>query len=453
MSTVDPYDTDAASDAEAHDWLLDSWQRLEDRTEEILTRRLAAESLADIGRTFDVTRERVRQLQVKGEKALLAAQRRYAPDLRNRLDALLGESAAVSDGALAHVLPTDAVIGRSVLFRLLGIVRPRAWDADLYGWWTLHPAALDTRLREVAAMAPLARDEARAAAGNLGLPDDLPLDDLLASADSPLAAHGTGWVRRARVTRDAAFLWLRAQGEPRPVSDIAHAVGGDSSEHAVRERMRADDSFAQVRPEGTWALADWRVAGADSRYASAVDAVVEVLREHGALNFDQLRAESQRRYPVSTWRITQCLSSNLIGLTESGLYDLVERGATPVEDEEPKRPDTIKTSADGQLVGVALTVDPDVLRGSGLGVHRWLTWYLGLRTAPSTRFFAYSDGPGELTVRRATSSSQISSLRAPVLALELVEGCQIVVLINLASSSASVRHACPADRCSAAGRG
>lgn len=440
------------SDPNAHDWLLDSWQRLEDRTAQILTRRLAAESLADIGRTYDVTRERVRQLQLKGEKALLTAQRRHAPDLLERLGALLGESAAVHDGELAAVLPTRAVTGRSVLLRLLGIVRPRAWAGDLHGWWTRHPGTLETRLREVAAEAPLTRAEARDAATALGSPEALPLDDLLAHSDSPLVEHGTGWVRRARITRDAAYLWLRAEGEPRSVSDIASAVGGDSSEHAVRERMRADDSFAQVRPEGTWALTDWHVTGADSRYASAVDAVVEVLRERGAMSFEQLRVESQRRYPVSTWRIQQCLSSNLIGLTSGGTYDLVERGATPVEDQEPRRPDAIKTSPDGKLIGIALTVDPDVLRGSGLGVHRWLTWYLGLRTAPSTRFFSYSDGPGELTVRRATSSSQISSLRAPVLALELVQGCQIVVLINLTSSSASVRHACPADRCPAAGR-
>ena len=448
MSLIDLEDTAAASDAGAHDWLLDSWQQLEDRTAQILTRRLAGENLAEIGRTYDVTRERVRQLQGQGEKELLASQRRSEPDLRERLVTSLGESAAVPDRELAALLPTRAVTGRSLVVRLLGIVRPRTWDGDLHGWWTLHPAALDTRLREVAAMAPLTLDEASAAARALDLPDDLPLDDLLSAADSPLAAHATGWLRRARVTRDAAFLWLRAEGEPRSVSDIANAVG-DCSDHAVRERMRADDSFAQVRPEGTWALTDWHVSGADSRYASAVDAVVEVLQEQGALSFDQLRVESQRRYPVSTWRILQCLSSNQIGLTEAGLYDLVERGATPVEDEEPKRPGTIKTSPDGQLVGVSLTVSPDLLRGSGLGVNRWLTWYLGLRTAPSTRFFSYSDGPGELTVRRATSSSQISSLRAPVMALELVEGCQIVLLINLASSSASMRHACPAGSCPA----
>jgi len=432
-----------------YDWLLDSWRQLDDRTAEVLTRRLGAEGLADIGRTYGVTRERIRQLQLDGEEALLSAQQRHAPDLPDQLGSVLGEATAVPDSRLAAVLPTDAVTGRHALLRVLGAARPRAWSGDLHGWWTRHPGAFETRLRELAAMAPLTRVDAFDAAAALGLPEGLPLDKLLADPDSPLNPHATGWVRRARVTRDAAYLWLRAEGSPRTASDIARAIGG--SERAVRERMRLDDSFAQVRPEGTWALVDWRVAGADSRYASAVDVVVEVLREQGALTLDQLRLESQRRYPVTAWRIQQCLSSNLIGRTDSGLYDLAERGATPIEDQEPRQPDTIKTSPDGKLIGVSLTVDSDVLRGSGLGVNRWLTWYLGLRTAPSTRVFPYSDGPGELTVRRSISSSQISSLRVPVLALDAVEGCQVAVLINLTSGSASVRHTCPADGCPAVG--
>jgi hypothetical protein len=436
-------------DLSGHDWLLDAWLHLDERSAQILARRLAGDSLADIRRTYGISRQRVSQLALRGQEALLTAQRRHAPDLAEKLSLLLGDNAAVSDSRFAAVLPSAAVTGRDVLLRLLGVVPPRTWGGDLKGWWTRHPGELDVLLREIAAMAPLTCDEARDAATALGLPDDLPLDALLADADGPLSSHPTGWVRRARVTRDAAFLWLRAEGEPRSVGEIAIAVG-NSSEHAVRERMRADSSFAQVRPEGTWALTDWRVAGADNRYASAVDVVVEVLREHGPLSFDQLRAESQRRYPVSTWRIQQCLSSNQVGLNDRGLYDLVERGATPIEDQEPRRPESIKTTPDGTLVGIALVVDSDVLRGSGLGVHRWLTWYLGLRTAPSARSFAYADAAGELTVRRATSSSQISSLRTPVLALDLAEGCQIAVLIDLTAETAKVRHTCEAERCPAA---
>ena len=211
--------------------------------------------------------------------------------------------------------------------------------------------------------------------------------------------------------------------------------------------MHRDDDFALVRPEGTWALSDWRVKGADNRYATAVDAVVEVLRELGALDYDTLCSETVRRYPVTIWRVSQCLSNSVIGRTADGRYDLAERGATPIEDSEPKRPKSMEVH--GSVVGVQLDVNHDLLRGSGLGVNRWLTWYLGLRTAPSTRYFAIDDGQSTLTVKRGTSTSQISSLRAVAQRMKLHEGCQLVVLLHLDTETATFEHVCQPETCPA----
>ena len=151
--------------------------------------------------------------------------------------------------------------------------------------------------------------------------------------------------------------------------------------------MRRDPRFAQRRPEGTWVLSEWKTNTIIRYYANAVDAVVEVLEELGPLTLDQLSSETIQRYPVSAWRITQCLSSNQIGLTQDGRYDLTERGAIPIEESEPRKPDNIAES--GSVVGVRLPVTHDVMRGSGIGVNRWLTWRLGLRHAPSKRYSNY----------------------------------------------------------------
>jgi Sigma-70, region 4 len=426
-------------------WLADAWQSLPDRSETVLVCRLAGETLAHIGETLQLTRERVRQLQGIAERALLNAQLRHAPGLPEQLNAILGDRLAVPDEEIAHLIMTRVPPARSALLRALGIARPRTWSGDLHGWWTRHPAFLDSRLRRLSALAPMSEDEAQSAAAELDLPNDLPLSELLESPYSKLVHHQIGWIRAARVGRDLAYLWLRGEGEPRPVSDIAKITG--TSEHAIRETMRRDDAFAQVRPEGTWALADWRVSRADNRYANAVEVVVEVLRDLGPLNYQQLRAESQQRYPVTPWRITQCLSSHMIGLTEDGLYDLAERGAQPIEDAEPKQPNTIKTQ--GQVVGVELDVDSEMLRGSGINVSRWLTWYLGLRTAPSSRYFTLAETRDELTVRRATSASQLSSLRLAVQRMDLVEGCKIALLLHLDNDTADLRHMCPAEFCPA----
>jgi hypothetical protein len=302
-------------------------------------------------------------------------------------------------------------------------------------------------LRDLAAQAPFPADELDARAKGLDFPDGLPVERLLSDPASPLLrGRDGGWLRRMGEGRDAAFLWLSGQGEPRPGPEIAAAVGWD--DRALREAMRRDERFVQVRPEGTWALADWRPANL-TRYRNALEAVLETLSDIGPLTFEELLDETRRRYPVGSWRINQCLSSDQVGMTEEGRYDLVERGATPVEEREPRRPDNIALSGDGQLLGVRLQVNKDVMRGSGVAVNRWLTWSLGLRTAPSERYFRFDDIEGEVRVRRNTGVAQLSSLRAATLALGLNEGCLFVLLLRLDSNTASLRHVCQPGACPA----
>lgn len=427
------------------DWLDDAWLGMPDRWKMIITRRLAGDTLETIAQDIHVTRERVRQLQKNAEEALVDAQRREAPDLPEQLAADLGERAAIPERNIRDVLPTRSDVAREALLGQLGVHRPNTWSGPLEGYWTGNPTALDTQLRKLADLAPITAAEAEHAAVELGIPAQLPWAELLAQPGSKVTRHDLGWIRSSRSRRDLAYLWLREQGEPRSAGEIASVVG--TSEHTIRETMRRDGDFAQVRPEGTWALADWRVPGSDNRYRSAEDVVIEVLRELGPLDYDHLRVESQRRYPVTDWRITQCLSSNAIGLDHQGLYDLTERGATPIEDTEPRQPNNIHVS--GDVVGIELTVDHDLLRGSGIAVNRWLTWYLGLRTAPSTCYFDLPDGFGVLTVKRNTSTSQVSSLRAVAEALQLADGCKLVLLLHTDTGSATFRHTCQTESCPA----
>jgi hypothetical protein len=354
----------------------------------------------------------------------------------------LGDAPAVSEDRLLPVVDTTApTVAIWSLFHGIGARHPTTWAGELDGYWTRHEGALSALLKRMVALVPLTHDGAEQASRDLGIAD-LPWSALLEHPNSKVTRHQLGWIRPSRSSRDIAFLWLRDQGEPRGAADIAQVAG--ASEHAIRETMRRDDAFAQVRPEGTWALTDWRVPGSDNRYTNAVDVVVEVLRELGPLDYEHLRDESQQRYPVSEWRITQCLSSNLIGLNDDGLYDLAERGATPIEDSEPKRPRNIE--AHGNVVGIELTVDSELLRGSGIPVHRWLTWYLGLRTAPSARYFNL-EGQGTITVKRATSNSQISSMRALAQQEGLVIGCRVTLLLRTDTDSATYRHTCRVGTC------
>ena len=428
------------------DPVMAAWETLAPRDRAVLELRLSGATLDQAGVTIGVTRERVRQIQLRGEKALLSALDKYLPDLRAELHRLLDNHAAVAEGDVYAALGIAPSMPMSAVLRAVGVARPRTWTGDLAGWWTLRPGALDVQLRDLAAQAPFADGELAQRAAEIGIPQGLPLRELLTDERSPLTpGPAGGWIRHSRAGADAAYLWLKDQAEPRSAAEVAGAVGGH--ERALRETMRRDARFAQRRPEGTWVLSEWKSNTTIRHYANAVDAVVEVLEELGPLTLERLTAEAIQRYPVSAWRITQCLSSNQIGLTQDCRYDLTERGAIPIEESEPRKPDNMAES--GSVVAVRLPVTHDVMRGSGIGVNRWLTWRLGLRHAPSERSFELSELTGSITVRRRISTSSISSLRSAAVALGVVEGCQLIIVFRTEQDTADVRHACQEGNCRA----
>jgi len=427
-----------------------AWETLTDRDRTVLELRLSGATLDAVGSTIGVTRARVGQLQNRAEGALRSALNRYLlPEVRAELTRILDDHPAVADIEVRTSLGTASGSPMAVALRVLGVARPRTWAGDLTGWWTRRPGALDVRLRDLAAQAPFTDDELDERAGTLGLRSDLPLRELLTAEGSPLRrGPAGGWVRHPREGADAAYLWLKAQDEPSSSAEIAGAIGW--KERALREAMRRDPRFAQRRPEGIWVLAEWRSNTTVRRYANAVDAVVEVLEELGPLSLEQLIAETVSRYPVTTWRITQCLSSNRIGRTQDGRYDLSQRGAIPIEETEPRKPDNMAES--GSVVAVRLPATHDVMRGSGIGVNRWLTWRLGLHQAPSERRFELSEFAGSVVVRRRTSTSSVSSLRSAALALGVAEGCELIVVFRTDDDTADVRHACHEGHCHAGTR-
>jgi hypothetical protein len=420
------------------EWLAVAWRQLDEREQAILTRRLAGETLAQLGESYGLSRERIRQIQVKAEDHLTEAMDFWMPDKRGQLLEAIGDSPAVASDHLALQLPSTQPLAREALVRAIGVGPPRGWFGELHGWWTTRPTALESLLARLSDLAPLPASELPEICESLGIPGDLAVAALLERDGSGLVRHTLGWIRPARASRDVAYLWLRAEGGPRTVVAIAQMT--DTSERGMRETMRRDDGFAQVRPEGTWGLTAWRLPGADSRYSSAVEVVVDVLRELGPLDYEQLKVETQRRYPVTEWRVTQCLSSSMVGRTAVGLYDLAERGAVPLVEKEPQRPANAGVS--GNVLGVALEVTHDMLRGSGFGVNRWITWELGLRTAPSSRHFDLNGSPGGLSVKRTTSLAQVSSIRVELKRLALTVGCKFVLLLRTDTNVARLQHTC-----------
>ncbi len=382
------------------DWVARIWLSLDEKDKRMVVARAEGRTLDDIGHEYGLTRERIRQLVRKAHDGLAAAGETLCPDWPERVWKL-AENPAVSRSELAKVLGTEDHIAVDALAATAGLVTPRTWAGPLRGWWTAQPGELNKRLCAVADQAPFQSGEVARVARAAGIPDGIPLRQLMADEDSPLVPGADDrWLRRRARRRDAAYLWLLEKGEPLLSEELVEPTGIHTA-HAVRESLRRDDRFVNIRPTGTWGLTEWSHLRT-VRYSNAVDAVVAVVTEFGPISKEALFAKVIELYPVSTWRLNQCLLSDLVGKTAAGLIDLSSRGATPIEENEPSKPTTMAVDTSGKVFGVRLTVNSEILRGSGIAINSWLTWQLGLRQAPMSKTFDMGERYAPITVRRAT---------------------------------------------------
>ncbi len=420
------------------DWLLGWWCGLSTTQVAIATGRQAASSLADLGRSLSLSRERVRQLAVASRQSLLEAQRHHQPELPNRMHEVLSRAVSVPDDVLGNLAPTRCVVARDILFVSLGAVRPRTWAGDLPRWWCRDPDALARLLIGLTTGMPMTGASLDDAVLASALPEHLPVQHLLLHRHSPIMRTDVGWVRRTHLLTDTVALYLRACGAPQPLATLGAC--GSTPAATLRKALLRDDRFVYSRPRQLWALRAWHPEPA-SRYQTAGDALVDVLRARGPLAREVLLSETQRLYPVTPAWLRQSLNSSRIGLHPDGRYDLMERGAVTRSGAEPSRPSSIRWADDGSVLEVSLVTTAAVLSGAVVAVPRWLTWQLGLRTPPAQHDFTLTNSD-TLVVRRTIRGSSVSSLRGIAQELQVRLGCVLLLSLDLRSGRASVRHAC-----------
>jgi hypothetical protein len=389
-------------------------------------------TLGAIGKHYGVTRERVRQLQVKATDKVI---QQIGLRLVAGVDPAQMDTAPVMDiEDLTNAIgasPTGASLARILLQNTLGM-SPLASTSRL---WARDPSAIDTALHELTIDGPTTVSDWDARVAETGLPPNA--IEALGVTDKMILVDGH-WIRVDRERLDRVILILRDHGGEATTSQILEQLTGDVNERALNEFLRRQPTLHRDSLRKIWTFDD---GNTQAGYASTLPALMHVLEEHGPLTRTETIDMVRSLHPVTDWRILQCLSDSRIGVMPDGRYWLVEHGANRHEDTEPPKPENM--TASGDVIGVKLTVDKDVLRGSGIPTQRWLAWRLGLDTVPSEIVFhATNNTDGELAVRRMHSNTAFSSLRAAVMNLELSEGCDFIILMRTGARTWEVRHAC-----------
>jgi hypothetical protein len=409
-------------------------------------------TLADVGRVFRVSRERIRQLEEKGRRLLIPIVREWGAPYEQRWRAQL-RTVAVADDELFGDLRDPQVdpvaqnrLGRLALVALFpGATHPFGFRGNLLdGWWTLDPAVLSRRLRMVARSCPLTDSELDTVLAHTGVPTSVPARTIFHTIGSPALFHPSAlaWVRSRARHRDAAVALLREAGKPSSSAALAQSLG--LTTRALYMNLSRDQRVRQLRPSGDWILSDWAdEEDLDSVFASTLEAVVGVLRESGPLKRTDLVRRVIDVYPVSPWAILNALESDRVGKTPSGSWDLTERGAQPVGPKpQPPKPSSVSESPDGRFLTFSRGIDSELIRGSGLVIKPYIAWRIGLAKPGMKRVFTSSIHPA-ITLRRSFGSCSISTLRQQASTLAGQLGQALLITLDLLSNEYSIRLADP----------
>jgi len=220
-------------------------------------------------------------------------------------------SVGVDETTISTVVEAQFPGALEVVLRHYGYLPCVVFEEPLPGWWSDQRDAIESQLRSIADGAPFPDLELAERAEGLGLPSDIDIRALLSRPGSPIKVHPIGrwWVRRTAVNRDAAYLVLLDRGEPLDGDILAHELG--VNDHNLKEAMRRDDRFVQLRPVGSWGLVEWDLPGTEHR--STLEVVLGPLSDQGPMEYEDLVRKTLTIYPVTTWRVSQCMASDQIG--------------------------------------------------------------------------------------------------------------------------------------------
>lgn len=389
-------------------------------------------TLEELSRTFGLSRERVRQLQVVAERRLTEAAagrdwaevRWRAQRLRHRLGASIRLQSQEAQAAIAEQLaglpPGEHDFTTSILLWLAGPYRLNGQT----GWIHTGPAT---------AAGPPADMNFLEGVSDQGRIDAEQLRGILSELGLVPAAQDD-WLHRERRIRDlngALLLWtgtvadkaataLEAIGQPASAEEINAIIGEGHNLRAVRGRLLGDDRFVRT-DRLRIGLRQWGL----EEYSSIVDEIAEEIeRTGGEADATTLIATVAQRFNLRVASVESYAGVPRFVISEGRI-----RLRRPDEPYLPSRTIFDETGCyvlnDSTCV-IRLNIDRDTLRGSGRPLPQGLGVWLGVFPG-SRREFHLADGETLLVSwpDSALLGPSLGTIRRPILALGGTEGDQI----------------------------
>ena len=417
--------------------LLSTWiNSLDDRQHRILSSRVLVtgkpKTLDEIGESYCVTRERVRQIEHKAKKRLAEFRRteygpvlRRARNLRDRLGIAFPESAQALTEALTWVV---ADFGQNSLRDFAQQIF--LWLSGPYrnhkGWLTADPTIVKRGgsglLSFANKQAPISENEIRIALSDLGVREahhqawiDL-FPEFTPVSDGLLLLSGS--------ILDKAERLLRAFNRPMTAEELIKRIGS-SSVRSLRQRLMDDSRFWRINKQNQFVL-----AGTDGydEYTGIKDEIIQELEAcGGSATVEHLVEKVSKTYGVMPTSVLAYLSTPLFVRNESNVVRVRKN-------EELRISTDISTTADCYRINDKWSwrakVDHQMMKGSGRlcpnAFVRQLGCDLGDKIKVRSAF-------GDITISWQAGSingAALGSIRAALLGLNAAVGDYVFIIAN-----------------------
>lgn len=408
---------------------------LDFREREVLIRRLTVdtpETLEAIAGRLDVTRERVRQIQQKGQanlaRLLSTTSNRavtwYAHEIRRILGPYLPYTAAeVRLHNLSIPMPSETA---SLLLYLAGPYKRTNGDDWIENIAISGRELVASAITKVFSAAPSAAHETLLG----GLQEvGMRSDDAEAYLRQKvkLRQWNGRWIRWQGSAVEKARAVLELLGEPATAETVTEVIGEGYSVNTVQNGMSQDPRFMRTGKR-KWGLRAWGI----EEYSGIAEEIMERIDSAGgSVNVEHLVRELVDTFPdISENSVRMYLGTPAFLVEGGSVRRRTDDDEWPVSSEIRDARGAFLTS-DNEL-RLAILVTRDVLRGSGQSIHEAVALALGVTPGRERTFTS----PDEISLRVrwrpwSTSGPDIGSVRALATATDAQIGDMIVLIFRL----------------------
>lgn len=402
--------------------------RLGEREIECLSRNnnifvsASGKSLDDIGRAFDLSRERVRQIEKKARTRVLEdIDRETNWDWKSDLASFLRENLTFdSANVIFEIL--SGKIGEAITTMLFAELNCTQIGKSKR-FWTIDENEVAHRLDKLRASTPMLLSAWIENVYQASLSPQFVLEEI------EVFSIVDGVVIDRKKRREQIVKYHLSQVVSAHEQELA-AFCGEPPSRAFSEALRRSGTFVKNHLSGHWQIAESRENPSARQFSNVYDAVIYVLETFGPMHTAELVTRMEDLYPVSYARIIQALDHGSIGRLCDGRAALMSQGASRTRDEEPKLPLTGLWEENSEIF-VHKLVDDAVVRGSGFILPRWLQWRFGLTATPEfVRFSATDNTEKDFVITRRGGQALASSIRDSLEGNEVARGCQLAIVLN-----------------------